>query len=705
MPKKKYTGKRLFPFEQGRLQFLFMPDDDYVTEYCTILNRKEYVCRQLKAEGYGLIIGLEYQNGQYRIWTPEKDAVSDYVYKNPKEAVKSREQILQMLEKPRKEDVKPPSKTGGFPSSFALNLGPAPSASVQQEFFKSAKLPKLEEKTDTVVNAHYSFDTPMKLITKLDQSLRWWMSAKEKMAFVVNADEWSRLLELDMKERRLLEICYQDILRRPNNRGLFLQLILPTDSWVEHYNTAISLPKEWGATALKTLDKQEVNGQIGYLKNWTMKTPCVSYISSITVENVERMIKYLYLSKYPDFPVDFDILHESAKEIVYLKTAENMTQIKGDMALPSIGSEDVAETIEEKMRNMDETQPIRTLKQHQSEHVDEWLEFERYMNNRPPRYYSWGDIPLEKVLELNAFLKTELFGQDQQIDQFCDALRAGMLECRERAEEGYKYTGPPTVIFLAGPSRTGKSELVRKTVEFLFPGGDNRLHADLNGNSIEGKSVLLGAQPGTKGYQQRNYFKEFLRQDICKVFMFDEIHSADEEIRSLFMQMMEKKSGKLMFSDQDVAFFSETIIVLTSNNGCMEDVTEKNVPEYSELVKIVTDSYNKTFEKPWRNRIGKNFICFNYMEEDAVRKMAVKELEARKRKHPGLVWENTSEKGENIIEYLTSCGMSERLNGAENVLIEIKEHINHAMDAVKPLRKERRVKLCMKNGVLSAEYL
>jgi len=239
----------------------------------------------------------------------------------------------------------------------------------------------------------------------------------------------------------------------------------------------------------------------------------------------------------------------------------------------------------------------------------------------------------------------------------------------------------------------------------LFPGGDNRLHADLNGNSIEGKSVLLGAQPGTKGYQQRNYFKEFLRQDICKVFMFDEIHSADEEIRSLFMQMMEKKSGKLMFSDQDVAFFSETIIVLTSNNGCMEDVTEKNVPEYSELVKIVTDSYNKTFEKPWRNRIGKNFICFNYMEEDAVRKMAVKELEARKRKLPGLVWENTSEKGENIIEYLTSCGMSERLNGAENVLIEIKEHINHAMDAVKPLRKERRVKLCMKDGILCAEYL
>ncbi len=709
MPKKKYTGKRLFPFEQGRLQFLFMPDDDYVTEYCTILNRKEYVCRQLKAEGYGLIIGLEYQNGQYRIWTPEKDAVSDYVYKNPKEAVKSREQILQILEKPQKEDVKPPSKTGGFPSSFALNLGPAPSASVQQEFFKSAKLPKLEEKTDTVVNTHYSFDTSMKLITKLDQSLRWWMQAKERFAFVVNANDWNQLLDTDKNEKDkneegILLARYKDILKLPNSRGLFLQLISPTGSWADHYNKAIVVPRA-AEIELEEISKSEVGRDSHYFRKWVRKAPCVSYVSSVTVENVEQMLKHMYLIKHPKYSIDFENLHEAAKELVYLMTTANELGVSGKASKALSVSENEMEMFAAEMKKVDKTHPIRTLRQFKFDDADEWDKLLRYMANCPPRYFSWRDIPLKKIDELNSYLKGELFGQNQQIDRFCEALKAGIKECRRRVEEQSTHTGPPVVIFLAGPSRTGKSALVRRTTEFLFPGSSNRLHDDFNGNKIESKTVILGAPPSFAGYNAPNPFKDFLRQDVCKFFLFDEIHSAKPEIQNLFMPMMEAETGKLTFSDSESVTLEETIIVLTSNNGCMKDVTEENVPEYDELVRIVTDSYNKEFDKPWRNRIGKNFICFNYTTEDAVRKMAVKELEARKRKLPGLVWENTSEKGENIIEYLTSCGMSERLNGAENVLIEIKEHINHAMDAVKPLRKERRVKLCMKDGILCAEYL
>ena len=693
MPKKKYTGKRLFPFEQGRLQFLFMPDDDYVTEYCTILNRKEYICRQLKVEGFRLIFGLDYRNGRPRIWTPENDKVSDYVYKYPEESSKGYKQLIQSIEKLNAKSDLPRGEWGNAGFEIEEDYKTSQEIWNQSMRLSNEKHPQGVQ----IINQSKTFSNPSKLIRTLDDSLRFWMAAREKVAFIVNAREWNELLESD--EEKKLENCYWDVLNRPRNKELFLQVISPHGDWPVHYNKALTLPLRWECTTLHKVEPKETSNKNRHFENWAEQTGGISFVPSLTEENVEQMLKHKYLAEYPEYPMDFTILNEAAKEIVYLRTQFVATDNKEKMEGLNKGPEG-------KIRGMQTIEPIRDLNRYRFADIEEWREFENYMKERNPRYYSWADIPLEQIDAMNQFLKQNLFGQDLQIDQFCEALKMGIKEASKRANgNGEVKKGPPVVIFLAGPSRTGKSEMVRKAVEFLFGDCENRLHDKFNGNTVKGLHVLLGAEPGTKGYQDRNDFKEFLLQDICKIFLFDEIHSANEEVRRLFMQMMEKRTGKLAFSDQSIAYFNETVIVFTSNDGCQTPVEEKDIPEYDELYSIVMKSIHKSInDEAWMNRVDQ-FICFNYLTEQAVKGMALKVLDVKKQEYSNLFFDISDEKSTDVIKYLIAVGMPHRNKGAENVMKAIEKAVDVVISTLDLEKVEQGYCLNVRNGILQLDYV
>lgn len=191
-------------------------------------------------------------------------------------------------------------------------------------------------------------------------------------------------------------------------------------------------------------------------------------------------------------------------------------------------------------------------------------------------------------------------------------------------------TKPKGVLFFAGPTGVGKTLVAKKLAKFLFDNEDAFLRFDMS-EFMEEHSVskLIGSPPGYVGSEKGGALTNGVREKPFSVVLFDEIEKAHEKIMDIFLQILDE--GRLTDSRGQTVFFTETIIIFTSNIGTranerdeLDEIRldqtlseeEKKSRIRKHFLKTVNHYFTSQISRPeLLNRFGRNIIPFNFIDD------------------------------------------------------------------------------------------
>ncbi len=81
---------------------------------------------------------------------------------------------------------------------------------------------------------------------------------------------------------------------------------------------------------------------------------------------------------------------------------------------------------------------------------------------------------------------------------------------------------------------------------------------------------LLGAPPGYVGYEEGGQLTNEVKRNPFSVLLFDEIEKAHPKILDKFLQILD--DGRLTDGRGDTVYFSDCVIIFTSNLGFYRDI-------------------------------------------------------------------------------------------------------------------------------------
>ncbi len=236
------------------------------------------------------------------------------------------------------------------------------------------------------------------------------------------------------------------------------------------------------------------------------------------------------------------------------------------------------------------------------------------------------DYLKEKIRNARAALEDRVKGQHQAATKTVDILMRsvmGLTGAQARAGSGR----PRGVLFFAGPTGVGKTELAKTLTQLMF--GDERAYIRFDMSEFAEEHTgarLLGAPPGYIGYDAGGELTDAVKERPFSVILFDEIEKAHPRILDKFLQILE--DGRLTDGRGDTAYFSEAVLIFTSNLGIYVDdghgnrVQNVKPDDPYEVVEArvreaIADHFKYRLGRPEiLNRIGDNIVVFNFIRPD-----------------------------------------------------------------------------------------
>ena len=196
----------------------------------------------------------------------------------------------------------------------------------------------------------------------------------------------------------------------------------------------------------------------------------------------------------------------------------------------------------------------------------------------------------EKLVNGEEILKRRVIGQDHAIKVVLDAIY--------ESRSGLNKKGQPMgSFFFLGPTGTGKTELSKSLVDFLFGDEQALIRFDMSEFKEEHSVALLyGAPPGYVGYEEGGLLVNKIRQSPYSVVLFDEIEKAHKSVFDLFLQILDE--GKLHDRLGRVGDFSNSLILFTSNIGSqyiVDSFGKGVIPSNNDLMDIMQDHFRPEF--------------------------------------------------------------------------------------------------------------
>ncbi len=235
----------------------------------------------------------------------------------------------------------------------------------------------------------------------------------------------------------------------------------------------------------------------------------------------------------------------------------------------------------------------------------------------------WKRLNRDKIVGAEGKIRERVKGQEPALKKSLDIIKRAMTGLS--GAQGSKLGGRPRgVMFLAGPTGTGKTELAKALTELLFGDESAYIRFDMSEFSAEhADQRLLGAPPGYVGYDSGGELTNAIKQKPFAVVLFDEIEKAHPRILDKFLQLLD--DGVLTSGRGERVYFSEAVIIFTSNLGIYkigpDGKREANVKPgeaFQDVERKVRAEIERYFKEQLNrpellNRIGENIVIFDFI--------------------------------------------------------------------------------------------
>ena len=230
-------------------------------------------------------------------------------------------------------------------------------------------------------------------------------------------------------------------------------------------------------------------------------------------------------------------------------------------------------------------------------------------------------------------LRSRVVGQEVAVRKALDILirSATGLTAAQAQSSAIRPRG---ILFFAGPTGVGKTELAKALTRLLFDDERFYVRFDMSEFSAEhAADRLIGAPPGYVGHDAGGELTNAVRQRPFSLILFDEIEKAHPRILDKFLQLLD--DGRLTDGQGETVYFTESVIVFTSNLGVYSDTEEPDgaggmirvrqptvdraTVSYAEMAVGIEAAIRQYFvlelgRPELLNRIGDNIVVFDYID-------------------------------------------------------------------------------------------
>ncbi len=248
----------------------------------------------------------------------------------------------------------------------------------------------------------------------------------------------------------------------------------------------------------------------------------------------------------------------------------------------------------------------------------------------------WEDLEKSKIENAGKELGKRVIGQEAAIRKSVEIIRRAKLGLHSIDLKRAKNK-PKGVMFFAGPTGVGKTELAKSLAELIFNDEDAILRFDMSEyNDSNSDTKLIGSPPGYVGYQEGGQLTSQVNAKPFSIVLFDEIEKAHPVIFDKFLQILD--DGRLTDGKGETVYFSETLIIFTSNLGVYtEDEHGKRIPNINfgdsyevtsrNIMSEIQNFFNTKLNRPEiLNRFGDNFVVFDFIRPDVDKLILLKSL-------------------------------------------------------------------------------